>query len=100
MATHGEREDDSCSIADARADLPRLVREAEAGRAVRLTRRGAFVAVLVGRRQYEQWTAPARRFSGALADFARAVDLPALDIDPDEVFAEARPRSAGRDVRL
>ncbi len=83
-----------------RSGASRAREEAEAGRAVRLTRRGVFVAVLVGRRQYEQWTTPARRFSTVLAEFARAVDLAELDIDPDEVFAEARPRAPGRDVRL
>ena len=38
------------SIAEARSSLPSLVREAESGKAVELTRRGEPVAVLIGRR--------------------------------------------------
>lgn len=41
------------SIADARARLPELVREAESGKAIELTRRGEPVAVLIGRKQYD-----------------------------------------------
>ncbi|MDZ7669890.1 MAG: type II toxin-antitoxin system prevent-host-death family antitoxin [Gammaproteobacteria bacterium] len=36
---------DRHSIAEARSNLPRLVREAESGKAVELTRRGEAVAV-------------------------------------------------------
>jgi prevent-host-death family protein len=100
MAAREQTDSEAYSIAEARSELPRLVREAEGGRPVRLTRRGAFVAVIVGRAQYEQWTSPARRFANAYADFARSVDLAALSIDPDDVFAEARARTGGRDVSL
>jgi len=44
------------SIAEARNNLPSLVRAAESGKAVELTRRGKPVAVLIGRRQYERLT--------------------------------------------
>ena len=92
--------DEQHSIAEARNQLPRLVREAESGKAVELTRRGEAVAVLIGRRQYEHLIAPARRFSEAWDTFAREVNLQELDIDPDEVFADTRDRSPGRDTRL
>jgi prevent-host-death family protein len=92
--------DEQHSIAEARIQLPRLVREAEAGKAVELTRRGEGVAVLIGRQQYERLVARSRRFSEAWDAFAREFDLQELEIDPDEVFAGARDSAPGRDSGL
>jgi prevent-host-death family protein len=88
------------SIAEARSNLPQLVRKAESGKAVELTRRGEGVAVLIGRRQYERLVSRSRRFSEAWDDFRRQVDLTELDIDPDQVFADARDDVPGREVGL
>lgn len=84
------------SIAEARMKLPRLVREAEAGKPVELTRRGEGVAVLIGRKQYDRLVSRSRRFSEAWDDFSSMVHLAALEIDPDEVFARARDDRPGR----
>jgi len=91
---------DKHSIAEARSNLPRLVREAESGKAVELTRHGEAVAVLIGRRQYERLTGRYRSFSDAYEDFAQDVDLTELELDPDELFAGTRDDSRGRDVHL
>ena len=88
------------SIAEARNNLPSLVRAAESGKAVELTRRGEPVAVLIGRRQYERLTLKYRGFSEAHEDFTREIDLEELAIDPDELFAGARDQSHGREVDL
>jgi prevent-host-death family protein len=88
------------SIADARNNLPSLVREAESGKVVTLTRRGEPVAVLIGRRQYERITMRHRGFSEAYAGFTREVDLETLDLDPDALFAGARDDTRGREVDL
>ena len=88
------------SIAEARSKLPQLVREAESGKAVELTRRGEGVAVLIGRKQYDRLVSRSRRFSDAFAEFAREVDLAELDIDPDEIFAGVRDDAPGRDPSL
>lgn len=88
------------SIAKARSNLPKLVRMAETGKAVELTRRGESVAVLVGRRQYDRLLSRSRRFSEAWDDFSRDVDLTDLEIDPDTVFAEVRDDSPGREAGL
>lgn len=92
--------DEQHSIAEARNQLPRLVREAESGKAVELTRRGEAVAVLIGRRDYERLAARARRFSEAWDAFTHDVDLKELEIDPDEIFGGVRDKSPGRDHRL
>lgn len=88
------------SIADARANLAELVREAEAGSAVELTRRGRSVAVLVSTGEYERLIAHRKRFSTAWDAFREQVDLTALGIEPDEVFADVRSDSPGRDPEL
>ena len=88
------------SIAEARANLPKLVREAEAGKAVELTRRGEGVAVLIGRKDYERLVAGRKSFSEAYDEFVRTHDLKELDIDPDEVWAGVRSHEPGRDVKL
>ena len=87
------------SIAEARNSLPSLVRAAESGKAVELTRRGEPVAVLIGRRQYERLTMKYRGFSEAYGEFTQQIDLEELDINPDELFAGARDDDIqGREV--
>jgi prevent-host-death family protein len=88
------------SIAEARANLPQLVREAESGKAVELTRRGEGVAVLIGRRQYDRLVSRSRGFSEAWDDFRRTAGLAGLDIDPDRVFAGIRDDVPGREAGL
>ncbi|MEK6373706.1 MAG: type II toxin-antitoxin system prevent-host-death family antitoxin [Acidobacteriota bacterium] len=88
------------SIADARSNLPKLVRRAESGEAVELTRRGEGVAVLIGRKQYQRLVSRSRRFSEAWDEFERHVNLADLEIDPDEIFAGVRDEAPGRDAGL
>ena len=88
------------SIAEARNHLPSLVKKAESGEAVELTRRGEPVAVLIGCRQYVRLTSKHRRFTEAYQKFARDFDLAALAIDPDEVYSGVRDETRGREVSL
>jgi prevent-host-death family protein len=88
------------SIAEARSKLPQLIREAEEGKTVELTRRGEGVAVIIGLKQYQQLAAHPKRFSTTWNQFARSVDRADLDIDPDEVFAGVRDKSPGRKHHL
>ena len=91
---------DKHSIAEARRNLPRLVREAERGMAVELTRRGEPVAVLIGWRRFERLALNRRSFIMAYRDFTNESDLTDLALDPDELFAGTREEIPGRDVRL
>ena len=91
---------DRHSISKARSNLPKLVREAERGKAVELTRRGEAVAVLIGRRQYERLVGHHRSFFDAYEEFRRDIDLADLAINPDELFAGTRDDTRGRDVHL
>lgn len=96
----GELMADTLSIADARRNLPSLIREAESGKAVTLTRHGTPVAVLVGQRQYEQLSAGRRSFADAYEHFAHATKLVELNLDPDALFADTRDSAPGRDVQI
>ena len=88
------------SIADARSNLPDLVKKAEAGKAVELTRRGEPVAVLIGRKEYDRLLTGSSRFSHAWDEFVNHVELTSLEIDPGEVFAGVRDTASGRDTTL
>jgi len=88
------------SIAEARNNLPSLVREVEAGKAIELTRHGRPVAILIGCRQYERLTNRRSCFSDAFDEFSRDVDLQELDLDPHELFGHVRDRTRGREVDL
>jgi cellobiose PTS system EIIB component len=88
------------SIADARNNLPELVRQSESGKPVELTRRGEPGAVLVGRRDYDRLPASSGTFGRAWEKFARDVDLRQANIDPDEVFADVRDDAPGRESEL
>ena len=88
------------SIAEARRNLPRLVRGAEQGTAVELTRRGEPVAVLIGHRMFARLTAGRRGFADAYREFTQEVDLSDVGLDPDALFEDVRTSTPGRDVRL
>jgi len=88
------------SIAVARNNLAKIVREAEAGQEVALTRRGKSVAVLVGRGDYQRLVSGPKSFWEAYCVFRREVDLASLAIDPEAVFGGARDESPGRKVAL
>ena len=100
MGMTGGKMTEKHSIAEARRNLPRLIREAEHGKTVELTRRGEAVAVLVGRRTFERLAAGRRGFTEAYREFSKTFDLPELALDPDELFAGARDAAQGREVRL
>ena len=91
---------DKHSIAEARRNLPKLVRAVEHGMAVELTRRGKPVAVLVGCKRYERLVSSRRSFLTAYQTFRNESDLTELALDPDKLFARQREKTPGRDVRL
>ena len=88
------------SIAEARRNLPSLIREAERGKAVELTRRGEPVAVLVGHRMFTRLSAGRRGFADAYREFVQRVDLAEVGLDPDALFDGVRASTPGRDVQL
>lgn len=86
------------SISDARENLPSLVRDAERGLIVTLTRRGEPVAVLISSERYRHHVKSSVQLRRALEDFRSTVDLDELDIE--SVYRDVRDRTEGRPVSL
>ena len=86
------------SIAEARNHLPALVRAAERGAPVVITRRGEPVAVLVSTAQWERTQNGDVDFWQRLQDFRRSVQP--RDLPTRSAFQGLRSRSTGRAVKL
>ncbi len=88
------------SIAEARDNFARVVREAEAGRAVEVTRRGRPVAVIVSLEDYRRSARPG--FSEAVRRWRETTgwgeEAGDEQLDVDALFG-ARDRDPGREVR-
>src|SRR5207248_3239761 len=87
------------SIAEVRADLPRLVHAVEKGRPLEITRRGQVVAVLMSARDYHRLVPERPDFWEAVTAFRERVDLARLGFS-DADFEGLRDRSPGREVML
>jgi prevent-host-death family protein len=90
---------DDVSIAKARDNLARLVKRAEKGEAIHLTRRGRTVAVLVSADAYREMAGARPEFRERYQAYRRSHDLEVLDIDT-ALFDAARDRGPGRGVPL
>ena len=86
------------SISDARRNLSKLIREAENGTTVELTRRGKPVAVLIGYGNFRRPSTKRPGFAAAYRDFTETVDITELDLDPDELFEGVRDPTPGRSL--
>lgn len=88
----------SVSIAEARARLPGLVKEAEEGAAVEITRWGTPVAVLVSATRYQQLAHGRPSFGVALDAFLEQVGVSEVQLDPGDL-ENLRDRATGREPR-
>ncbi|MBI3206027.1 MAG: type II toxin-antitoxin system Phd/YefM family antitoxin [Polyangiaceae bacterium] len=84
------------SVAEAKADLPALVHEAEK-RPVTIERRGKRVAVLLSAAEYDRLTGAGGDLWSAITRFRASHDVSALDLG--RVFDELRDRSPGREFK-
>jgi antitoxin Phd len=89
----------SFSVAEARQQLPRLIRTVERGRAVEITRRGRPVAVLLSASEYLSLTGERPSFADAIANVRKRYVVDQLAIG-DEEFQDLREESPGRRVRI
>lgn len=89
----------SYAIAEARANLPTLIDEVEAGVAVELTRRGKVVAVMISVAEYQRLQTKRTSFQDAYQKFLKKHSLAEVGLEKD--FArKLRDRSPGRKVDL
>ena len=89
---------DKFSIAEARSQLPRLLREVETGHAVEITRRGKPVAVVVSAAEFERLREARPGLWDAISAFRIDHDVARKGLDRKDLSA-LRDRSPGRDVR-
>ena len=82
------------SIAETKAQLPRLVQQAEAGDVVRITRRGRQVAVLLSRASDERLIAPRDDLAGFLNTWRAAMDARGIAPPDAAAWQDLRDNSA------
>jgi prevent-host-death family protein len=87
------------SIAQARAALPAIVDQAEAGQEVELTRRGKPVAAVISARELARLRGRAVSFGAAYRGFLERHALAEVGLDED-FAASVRDTAPGRRVRL
>ena len=89
----------SVSVAEARQNFARLIKRAEQGRAIEITRRGEPVAVLLSASEYLTLTGDRPSFVEATRSVRERLDVESLEIG-DAEFEGLRDESAGREVAL
>jgi prevent-host-death family protein len=87
------------SIAEARANLPSIVDQAEAGQEIELTRRGKPVAVVISGREIARLRGKRSRFAEAYQRFLERHPLRQVGIETD-MFGPMRNDESGRKVVL
>jgi len=87
------------SVAEARQNFARLIRSAERGKAIEITRRGEPVAVLLSAAEYLALTGERPLFVEALAGVRERLEVESLGIG-EEDFEGLRDESPGREVAL
>jgi len=87
------------SVVDARARLPQILDEVEAGSNVGLTRRGHLVAVVLSSKEYQTLSGQRVQFGPAYQAFCQQHDLLQMGLSDKEITA-LRDKSTGRKVRL
>jgi antitoxin Phd len=85
------------SIAEAKNRLPAIVHLVEEGQAVRLTRHGKPVAVMLSIQDYEKMNKSKGDFWRALMAFRSSLDQEGIEID-DSDFEALRDQTTGREV--
>jgi prevent-host-death family protein len=90
---------ETATIAEARTNLPALVKLAEQGQAIEITRRGKPVAMLLSTREYARLVRGGRGLWQGIQAFRREHDAEALRrLDVEAALAGVRDRSGGREV--
>ena len=89
----------SYSVADARAHLPDILDDVEAGKDVQLTRRGRPVALVLSPQRYEMLRSEHTNFGDAYRAFLGRHTAEEIGLEPG-FPSSLRDREAGRRVRL
>ncbi len=89
----------SYSVADARAHLPDILDDVEAGKDIELTRRGRAIAIVISAEKYEALRGDQSSFGEAYRAFTSRYALDEIGLDSDSLDTVRDP-ARGRRVRL
>ena len=80
-----------CSVAVAKDSLTRLIREAEAGEPVHITRRGREVAVLVSKEEFDRLNAgrPKKDLWQQIQEMRESPEFEPVELTPEEITHKA-----------
>ena len=87
------------SVAEARQNFARLIKRAQQGKAIEITRRGEPVAVLISAAEYSAITGEHSSFMDAMRQVRERLAVDELEIG-DAEFEGLREQSPGREVSL
>jgi prevent-host-death family protein len=88
------------SVAEARQNFAQLIRRAEQGKAIEITRHGQPVAVLLSASEYLALTGDRPSFMEVAWRVRKRLDVESLGIGEDDEFEGLRDESLGREVAL
>lgn len=89
----------SYSVADARAHLPDILDDVEAGKEIELTRRGRAVAIVISPEKYQALRGEQGNFGEAYRAFISRYSLDEIGLHADSIDS-VRDRAPGRRVRF
>lgn len=87
------------SVAEARQHFARLIKRAQQGKTIEITRRGEPVAVLLSAAEYSAITGECASFMEATTELRERLGVDELDIGNSD-FEGLRDQSPGREVAL
>jgi prevent-host-death family protein len=85
------------SVAEARQNFARLIKSAQRGDAIEITRRGESVAVILSAAEYLVLSGERPSFIQAANEVRERLDVESLEIE-DEIFEGLRDDASGREV--
>lgn len=89
--------EDQYTIADAKNKLPAIIHSVETGQAVKLTRHGRPVAVLMSIKDYQRFNRKKEGYWSALNSWRKNVENEVIVVTGEE-FENIRDDSSGREV--
>lgn len=79
-------------------NLDRILQEVEQGEPVEIIWQGKQVAVMLSASEYERLLSKKLGFWESVEQLRQEYDVENADINPDQVFANVRDKSPGRDI--
>jgi cellobiose PTS system EIIB component len=86
------------SVEQISQSLEQILQDIQQGESIQIVKNGQQVAVILSNQEYDRLRLPSSDFWASLEKFREDYDIVNADINPDEIFANVRDRSPGREV--